>query len=219
MTLTDEHIAQLFRFCEKKFVRYYDLQLELVDHLAERIEEEIEKDKTLSFEKALDKVYKGFGIFGFAHIVRDKEIALQKANSKLWWKEFSTYFTIPKLVLTLCLFAVFYSIGMYLAPEIRSVVILLTWFLAGGIQVAQLARFRKREVKKLMMTVGISVTALPAPIFYFYYFVLPGADTQYNWLFSLMVTLGIVTELVFIDFNKRIYNHAAKLYPQAFANA
>jgi hypothetical protein len=44
MTLNQEQIEALFRFCEKKSVRYYDLQVELVDHLAERIEEEMKAD-------------------------------------------------------------------------------------------------------------------------------------------------------------------------------
>ena len=36
--LTDEQIAALFAFCEKHLVRHYDLQVELVDHLANAIE-------------------------------------------------------------------------------------------------------------------------------------------------------------------------------------
>ena len=37
MQLNHEQVQQLFSFTEKKFVRYYDLQVELVDHLAERL--------------------------------------------------------------------------------------------------------------------------------------------------------------------------------------
>ena len=37
MTLSKEQIQQLFLFTENKFVRWYDLQVELVDHLANKI--------------------------------------------------------------------------------------------------------------------------------------------------------------------------------------
>ena len=90
MTLSNEQIQQLFLFTEKKFVRWYDLQVELVDHLANKIEAEMEANSTLSFERALGNVYAGFGIFGFAQIVREKEDSLRKANNKLLWKAFNS---------------------------------------------------------------------------------------------------------------------------------
>ena len=62
MTLSTEHIQQLFSFTEKKFVRWYDLQVELVDHLANKIEAEMAADSSLSFERAsvLSKSNRGF---------------------------------------------------------------------------------------------------------------------------------------------------------------
>ena len=45
MTLTHKQIDQLFAFTKKKMVRYYDLQVELVDHLAARIEEEMDDNE------------------------------------------------------------------------------------------------------------------------------------------------------------------------------
>lgn len=37
--LTEEQIADLFLFCEENGVRYYEVQIELVDHLASAIEQ------------------------------------------------------------------------------------------------------------------------------------------------------------------------------------
>jgi hypothetical protein len=39
-TITPEETRQLFEFCEKKRVKHYDVQFELVDHLASDIEEQ-----------------------------------------------------------------------------------------------------------------------------------------------------------------------------------
>ena len=54
MALSKEQIQQLFSFTEKKFVRWYDLQAELVDHLANKIEAEMAADVSLTFERALN---------------------------------------------------------------------------------------------------------------------------------------------------------------------
>ena len=84
MTLTKEQIAALFIFTEKKMVRWYDLQTELVDHLATAIERKMSENSKCSFEDALAYVYAGFGIFGFAKIVQMKEVQLRKENKRLW---------------------------------------------------------------------------------------------------------------------------------------
>ena len=72
MALSKQQIDELFIFTEKKFVKWYDLQLELVDHLANKIEEELEQNPNTNLETALKKVYATFGIFGFARIVSEK---------------------------------------------------------------------------------------------------------------------------------------------------
>ena len=97
MPLTNEQIETLFLFTQKKFVHYYDLQVELVDHLACSIEEEMEKDTTFSFEAALQKVYSRFGLFGFAHVVQQRERALEKQHRELWRKTIKGYFTLPRI--------------------------------------------------------------------------------------------------------------------------
>lgn len=217
MTLSEQEIEKLFRFCEKKYVRYYDLQLELVDHLAARIEEEIEKDPKLSFDGALEKVYKGFGIFGFAHIVRDREKALFKSHNRLWWKAFRSYFTLPKLALTLCLLAAFYLLGSLLTPEVRSVTTFAIWLIAYAVQCIRLRKLRKVEAQKLLLTLSIPATASSGLFFFYHYFIILDMEIGPNWLFALLCTLAIILEGALIDFNKKIHDDAQRLYPEAFA--
>ncbi len=47
--MTNQQLDQLFAFTQKKGVRYYDLQVELVDHLAERIKGEMEQNPAYEF--------------------------------------------------------------------------------------------------------------------------------------------------------------------------
>ena len=99
--LSESEIQGLFEFTRKKYVRYKDVQIELVDHLASAIEELREKDPEIGFVKALYQVYEGFGIFGFAKIVEAKE----KAMSRFWfrkiWKSLLSYFQLPVILGTI----------------------------------------------------------------------------------------------------------------------
>ena len=60
MTLSKEQIENLYAFTRKHFVEYYDLQTELVDHMANDIEVILEKDSSLNFEQAREKAFKKF---------------------------------------------------------------------------------------------------------------------------------------------------------------
>lgn len=101
--LNNEQIDQLYLFCEKKRVQYYDVQVELVDHLANAIEDKMKEDPTICFEKALDQVYTEFGIFGFAKIIQEKEVAAYKKQRTLFYKLLKERFKWPKILLFLLL--------------------------------------------------------------------------------------------------------------------
>ena len=52
MKLNKEHISQLYKFTRQHYVEYYDVQTELVDHLANDIEQIWEEQPQLSFQQA-----------------------------------------------------------------------------------------------------------------------------------------------------------------------
>jgi hypothetical protein len=108
--LTNEQIQSLFTFCEKHFVKYYDVQVELVDHLANAVEEKMTADSTLTFEKALEKVHQSFGVMGFAPLVAEKAKMAEKQSRGLFWRLFKEQFKWPKIILSFLLTAVFFTI-------------------------------------------------------------------------------------------------------------
>lgn len=105
--LTPTQIEYLFTFLRRKYVRYYDVQIELVDHFASAIEEIWKTEPNLSFEKAVEKVYSGFPVTGFNNLMNEKIQAVQNRIKKHTWKEVKAYLTLPKVALTLLLFAIF----------------------------------------------------------------------------------------------------------------
>ena len=107
--LTNEQIESLFTFCRRHFVYYYDVQVELVDHLANAVESEMKTNPKLSFENALDKVHGGFGIMGFTPLVAEKEKMALRKERKLLWSIFKEQFKWPKVLLFFLLTTIMFS--------------------------------------------------------------------------------------------------------------
>ena len=110
MKLTKQQIQDLYNFTRKHYVYWYDLQSELVDHLANDIEQIWQKEPQLSFDEAKQKAFKKFGVFGFMDVVEEKQKALSKRYYKLFWNAFKQFFTIPKIALTISLFFVVFNL-------------------------------------------------------------------------------------------------------------
>ncbi|WP_417799925.1 hypothetical protein [Tenacibaculum sp.] len=108
MKLTDQHIEQLYKFTRQHFVEHYDVQTELVDHLANDIEQIWMENPTLTFEQARDKSFKKFGIFGFMDVVEEKQKQLGKKYRTILWKRTKEWFRLPKIILTASVFLFFY---------------------------------------------------------------------------------------------------------------
>lgn len=90
MLLTDTQIQSLYKFVESKYVRYIDVQHEIVDHLACAIEDKMQEQPSLSFESALSQVYSQYPITGFALLVSSKEKALDKYWRLQMWNALKT---------------------------------------------------------------------------------------------------------------------------------
>lgn len=108
--LTKEQIESLFVFCKNHFVKYYDVQVELVDHLANAVELEMHTDPKISFEKTLEKVHQGFGVMGFAPLVAQKRKMAEKQGRRLFWKLFKEQFRWPKILLFFLITAILFTI-------------------------------------------------------------------------------------------------------------
>ena len=103
MKLTNIQIQELYKFTRKHFVEHYDVQTELVDHLANDIESIWQETPNLSFEEARDKSFKKFGIFGFMDVIEAKQKQMNRRYRKILWRFFKEWFTMPKLAVTLSL--------------------------------------------------------------------------------------------------------------------
>ncbi len=153
--LTQEQIESLHEFCEFHEVKYYDVQIELVDHLASAIEKLWETKPQFTFEEALVEVSDQFGVdpfcfsdpnsllpfpienihanAGFDAIIEARAKALQRKYDRMQLKYFIEFFKLPKIVLTvaftLVLFLLFSNVSdKTLAAGFVQVAFLLSFF-------------------------------------------------------------------------------------------
>lgn len=95
--LTPEELKYLFDFVGKN-VKYYDLQCEMVDHMATGIEEQWQTDDTILFHDAFKKEFSRFGISGFVELEEKRYKTLVKRYHKIVWKLFKSFFKLPQII-------------------------------------------------------------------------------------------------------------------------
>lgn len=105
-----EQIQQLYKFTRQHYVEHYDVQTELVDHLANDIETIWQENPNLTFEEARDRSFKKFGVFGFMNMYEARQKELSKKYVRILWQYAKEWFKLPKILATITLFLVFYTI-------------------------------------------------------------------------------------------------------------
>ncbi|GGW57009.1 hypothetical protein DFQ11_101708 [Winogradskyella epiphytica] len=154
MKLTESQIQELYAFTRQHFVEHYDLQTELVDHLANDIEAMWEVQPKLSFEDAKNKAFKKFGIFGFMDAIDQKAKAMNKRYMRYFWTELKKWFELPQLLTTIALFLVFYFTFSTSYPAVFALLfygMIMVWCVYKSIQLNRQFRRRKEISNKKWM--------------------------------------------------------------------
>ncbi|NVK52045.1 MAG: hypothetical protein HWD85_03850 [Flavobacteriaceae bacterium] len=147
MKITESHIQDLYKFTRKHFVEHYDVQTELVDHLANDIEQIWETKPQLTFQEARAISFKKFGVFGFSTIVDKRSKALGKKYNKILWRFFKEWFQLPKIILTSLIFLLFYTVLSYEEGKTILYIFLLVFALYEIYRGVKLRKEQKRRFK------------------------------------------------------------------------
>ncbi len=154
MKLTQPQIQNLYAFTRQHYVEHYDLQTELVDHLANDIESVWQTQPDISFEEARDQAFKKFGVFGFMDVLERRQKAMNKRYIKYLWAELKQWFTFPKLISTIALFLIIYmSLSSVLAKSllIGFYVLICVFVIYKSIQLKKQFKQRKALSNKKWM--------------------------------------------------------------------
>ena len=92
VTLNKNQLDHLSRLIKMKGVNYYDVNLEMTDHVASEVEEEIESSG-LGYMKAVKKVFLRYDRFHFMNIEEEKTKKIQKQS----WRQAKKSFLQLKL--------------------------------------------------------------------------------------------------------------------------
>ena len=214
--LTEEQIEQLFAFTRKKYVHYYDLQVELVDHLASSIEDEMKIDSNLSFEAALQKVYARFGIFGFSKVVGERESTLYKNHRRILFQEIKRFFTLPKVALSFLIFFVSLFGARYINSAILWGMVIIYCLYFSVIEIKFLKRSHKIQKKPLLLTQYATYFSVSRFMLVFYFIKDDWTTNINHYIIASIITTVIIIEYAIIEVNNRLKKKAMELYPEAF---
>lgn len=214
MKLNEEQIQALFDFTKKKLVHFYDLQIELVDHLAASIEEEMELDKKLKFEDALERVYQRFGIFGFSQIVQQKQKQLERLHFKRWMKEVFSLFRWPQALGSLTLLGSLYTLDKTVDPDYLRIGFGVISIVFMIFNIINMRRYRKPKKQLLIMQYYYPGIASFWSYFYLQYLI---NFHNHNSLFFILINfVGIIFLVSSYQLNEKLKTEAMRLYPEVF---
>ena len=142
MKINELQIENLYKFTRQHYVYHYDVQTELVDHLANDIERIWKETPKVSFEEARDTSFKKFGIFGFMDVIEAKQKQMHKRYWKIILRFAKEWFTLPKILITLGLF--FTIFALFQVPYFRYF-ILGTLALLAVFEMIVVYKIRKKQ--------------------------------------------------------------------------
>lgn len=110
MKLSPDQITLLKKLISHKGYEEIDVQYEILDHVACRMEILIEENPKLALEDAFRKAHSEFGIFGFADLADSYRESIRKKFWSRYWSSMRSFFTSYRIVyLVLLTWALGYS--------------------------------------------------------------------------------------------------------------
>ncbi|EPR74609.1 hypothetical protein ADIWIN_0361 [Winogradskyella psychrotolerans RS-3] len=224
MKPTESQIQDLYAFTRQHFVEHYDLQTELVDHLANDIEEQWQNQPKLSFEDAKNKAFKKFGIFGFMDAIDQKAKAMNKRYMRYMWTELKKWFELPQIISTIALFLLFYITFSTVYIATLALVffgIITVWCTYKSIQLNRQFRRRKEFSNKKWMLEEMIFKQAGSTMFIFMsqlfnVYKIPenyAGNTYFLVLFSLAFTVIALVNYISLEV---IPNKAEKLLNETY---
>ncbi|WP_167614176.1 hypothetical protein [Maribellus sediminis] len=229
-TITNNETQFLFEFCRKHYVYHYDLQVELVDHLASSIEEQWQEKPELSFENALRNSFRKFGIHGFSKIKEQKQRELRKKYNRLLWKYLFEFFSWPKIVMTFAftivlatLFKVIKNDLLILVPYFGGIIIFLVYYyyriFPKRFQVTKIKgkKFMLLDRLKDTQFMIIFFSQIPFQAFHFWNILNLSSLQNTAGIFAVSlvivgISIGIYGELFYVP--EKIKEHFSQQFPE-----
>jgi len=227
--LSEAQIEHLHEFCEKHYVPYYDLQVELVDHLASAIERRLENEPHITFEQALNDTYKEFGISGFSRVSMAREKELVRKYRRMLWSYVVQFFKLPKIVLTIALstllFMLFRSTDKDLIVIVIYLLSIVTFMILYFFHIyPKYLKIKPKENQKLLIVQALNkmqaeITSAPIALFNLAILFNENAPKTFNlWIelaIAIFISISVIVIVAFLVYlPKKIKQHFEEQFPQ-----
>ena len=113
MKLTTEQIEYVSNYVNSFDIKWYELQVELTDHMVNSMEEIWEKDHELTFHQVKQYAENRFGRNGFKAIEKERIEILRKEYNRIQRKMITEYLKFPKIFGSILLGFLAYQVSFY----------------------------------------------------------------------------------------------------------
>lgn len=158
MKLTAEQITYIENYIKSFDIKYYEVYMEILDHMILSVEDILENDKTISFEDVVLKAkVEGFDKKGFRGMMDERlklaQIQARKQNNRM----IKEYFTFPKIVMTLTVFIGYFLFLMFFEdPKKINIICIVFIGLLAILQTVYFWKFRKINKWNILKTQVLS---------------------------------------------------------------
>jgi hypothetical protein len=113
MKLTTEQIEYVKNYIISKDIKWYELQVELTDHMVTSMEGFWEKNPELAFHQVKQYAEDKFGRNGFKAIEEERTKILRKEHKNKQVKMVKEYFKLPKIFISFLAVFLVYKVSFY----------------------------------------------------------------------------------------------------------
>jgi hypothetical protein len=235
MKLTKEQITYIDDYLKHHKVKYWDIRIELLDHIVTTVEEKLAEG--ISFDDAMIEVHKSFGnkmtmfwnsgveygIFanglGYKRLVEDKKIELNNKYRKLFHKEIINFFkSIKKVSILLMLFVLEFLLSRNITSTTFKTVNLILFIIPILVFIGYSYRKYRMKRKSIHMQ-----TSMVHAIYIFlilqitFQFINPdGIFKVSEQIQAIILIIIIPVNFVFIYCGFEVYRKAEKFYLQVY---
>lgn len=112
MKLSPDRITTLKKLISYKGYPEIDLQYEILDHVACKVEVLLEENPSLAIDDAFRKVHGEFGIFGFSDLAESYTKSIEKRYRRYFWEEFKMLFISYRIIFPIIVSFILYWLSI-----------------------------------------------------------------------------------------------------------
>ena len=145
--LTADQVDYIFNYVASKDIKWYELQVELTDHMVSRMEEFWAIDPELTFHQVKQYAENEFGRNGFKAIEEERSTILRRKYKKQQWQMVAEYLKFPKIMMSFLLAVLIYRVSFYF-EDISLYIKILYGILLGASAILLFKWYLSRKIKE-----------------------------------------------------------------------